>query len=113
MIYHILSKQTWLITQHLGIYETTSLKDQGFIHCSSEEQVLRVANTWYKEQDDLIVLEIDPAQLKPEVRWEPGVDKMDESFPHIYGRMNLDAVIRVLDLDKTPEGLFTWNNKIK
>jgi uncharacterized protein (DUF952 family) len=68
---------------------------------------LRVADTWYTGQRGLVLLEIDPTRLKPEVRWEPGTDKADELFPHIYGPINLDGVTKVLDFEPDPGGHFT------
>ena len=54
-----------------------------------------------------MLLEIDPTRLKPEVRWEPGTDKADELFPHVYGPINLDGVMGVLDFEPGQEGRFT------
>ena len=95
MIYHITSRTSWQAAQQSGVYTADSLAAQGFIHCSRADQVVRVANTWYTAQHGLVLLEIDETRLKPEVRWEPGTDRPDELFPHIYGPLNLDAVSRV------------------
>jgi uncharacterized protein (DUF952 family) len=107
MIYHITSKISWLGAQKSGAYSADSLKGEGFIHCSKANQILRVADTWYTGQRGLVLLEIDPTRLKPEVRWEPGTDKADELFPHIYGPINLDGVTKVLDFEPDPGGHFT------
>jgi len=105
-IYHITSRKAWEEASKSGSYEADSLAIEGFIHCSMLEQVLRVANSFYHGQKDLVLLEIDPANLLPDVRWEPGSDKPDELFPHIYGPINLDAVSNVLDLKGDPDGHF-------
>ena len=105
-IYHITSRKAWDEASKFGSYEADSLAVEGFIHCSMLEQVLRVANSFYQDQQDLVLLEIDTGNLRPDVRWEPGSDKPDELFPHIYGSLNLDAVRKVLDLDQDPGGHF-------
>jgi len=105
-IYHITSRKAWEEASNIGSYEGDSLKVEGFIHCSMLEQVLRVANSYYRGQRDLVLLEIDPGKLLPDVRWEPGSDKPDELFPHIYGLLNLEAVSNVLDLNQDPGGHF-------
>jgi len=105
-IYHITSRKAWVEASNIGSYEADSLKVEGFIHCSMLEQVLRVANSYYRGQRDLVLLEIDPGKLLPDVRWEPGSDKPDELFPHIYGLLNLEAVSNVLDLNQDPGGHF-------
>ena len=106
LIYHITSRTDWAAAQGAGQYRTGSLVSQGFIHCSTAQQVVRVANAFYPGQSGLVLLEIDPAALKPLVRWEPGTDKPDELFPHIYGPLNLEAVLRVLDLPASADGSF-------
>jgi uncharacterized protein (DUF952 family) len=107
VIYHITSRTSWLAAQKSGEYTADSLAAQGFIHCSKADQVVRVANTWYAAQHGLVLLEIDETRLKPEVRWEPGTDKPDELFPHIYGPLNLDAVSQVYSFEPDRNGQFS------
>lgn len=105
-IYHICSREAWKDAKKLKIYRPESVEKEGFIHCSKYEQVLRVANVFYLGQKDLVLLVIDPGNLNAKLLWEPGSDKPDELFPHIYGSLNLDAINQVLDLDKNPDGKF-------
>jgi uncharacterized protein (DUF952 family) len=55
-----------------------------------------------------VLLEIDPSQLQSELRWEAGTDKPEESFPHIHGPLNIEAVCGVYDFSPDPDGLFTF-----
>ena len=105
-IYHITSQVSWSAAQLSGTYKADSLAKEGFIHCSKASQILRVANSYYLEQHGLVILMIDPALLKPGLRWEPGSDRADELFPHIYGPLNLDAVKRVFDFPPGLDGKF-------
>ena len=105
-IYHICERKAWDEACKNGSYKAGSLLDEGFIHCSMLDQVLRVANSYYRGQKDLVILVIDPTDLLPAVHWEPGSDKPDELFPHIYGPINLDAVSKVLDFIEDPDGHF-------
>jgi uncharacterized protein (DUF952 family) len=89
------------------MYTADSLQSAGFIHCSKADQILRVADTCYANQHGLMILKIEPSKLKPGLRWEPGTDKADELFPHIYGPLNLDAVVAVLPFEPDPDGSFT------
>ena len=106
LIYHITSRISWSAAQTGGLYSADSLASQGFIHCSKADQILRVANSYYADQHGLVILEIDLSKLASQVRWEPGTDKADELFPHIYGPLNLAAVVRVLDFEPGPDGKF-------
>jgi uncharacterized protein (DUF952 family) len=76
-------------------------------------QIKRVANNFFANQHGLVILVIDPSRLKPEVRWEAGTDKADELFPHIYGPLNLEAVVRVLDFEPGPDGMFSLPAELK
>jgi uncharacterized protein (DUF952 family) len=57
-------------------------------------------------QHNLVLLVIDPGRLDSEMHWDPGVDLATELFPHIYGPVNLDAVVQVVDFEPTPDGKF-------
>lgn len=105
-IYHICSREAWREATKLKIYRPESVVKEGFIHCSKFEQVLRVASYFYHGQKDLVLLVINPEKLNAKLLWEPGSDKPDELFPHIYGSINLDAINQVLDLGETPDGKF-------
>ncbi len=114
MILHITSKIEWLVAQQRGEYVAPSLQTEGFIHCSTENQVLHVANTFYRGRTDLVLLKLDEAKLKPELKWEPpagspapGIFDSDK-FPHIFGPINLTAVASVLDFVPDPDG--AWHS---
>lgn len=103
---HITTRAAWAAAQAVGEYAAPSLGTQGFIHASRPDgQLLRVADFLYRGQPDLVVLLIAPERLRPELRWEafePGSDL----FPHLYGPVNLDAVVAVLDFPPEPGGTF-------
>jgi len=105
-IFHITSRTSWSAAQKDGAYSADSLTSEGFIHCSKANQVLRVANNIFTNQQGLVILVIDQSRLKPGIRWEAGTDKTDEMFPHIYGPINLDAVMGVLDFYPGLDGKF-------
>jgi uncharacterized protein (DUF952 family) len=107
IIVHLTTRSDWTGAHHSGLYTTASLASEGFIHCSKPEQVERVANVYFPGQSGLVLLTIDPDKLQSEIRWEPGTDKPDEAFPHVYGPINLDAVVQVIDFEPNPDGSFT------
>jgi uncharacterized protein (DUF952 family) len=105
-IFHLTSRSSWSVAQKAGAYSADSLASDGFIHCSRAEQVLRVAEAFFAGQRGLALLVIDPGRLNAELRWEPGTDLPTESFPHVYGPINLDAVVEVLDFEPGKDGKF-------
>ena len=114
MIYHIASRKAWREAQQRGDYRVESLETDGFIHCSTNTQVLPVAGQYYAGQRGLLVLMIDPALLSSDLRWEPpsggapppGVPE-GEAFPHIYGPIDLNAIVKVFDLETNSDGKHT------
>ena len=106
MIYHICKKSDWDKANKSGEYRAESLLSQGFIHCSTLLQVSRVLATFYQGQSGLVLLVIDPKQLASPVKWEPGTDKPDELFPHVFGPINTDAVGRVVAVHLNEQGSF-------
>ncbi len=102
-IVHICLKKDWLSSQASGTYWTESLDSEGFIHCSRPDQVLKVANMFYKGISDLCLLWIAPEKLSAELRWESADADL---FPHLYGKLNLGAVLAVSDFHADADGLF-------
>ena len=100
MIYHLALVADWEAAQQSGDYRISTrgrtLAEEGFIHASRREQVQGVLDAFYAGAGPLLLLEIDPARLTSDVRVDevaPGV-----TFPHIYGPINLDAVVSVTPL---------------
>ena len=113
MIYHITSLRAWREAQQRGEYRAESLESEGFIHCSTSTQVTAVAEKYYRGQSRLLLLQIDPSLLTSELKWEPpsggalpGVPEGD-LFPHVYGPINLEAIVKVFDLTSNPDGKHT------
>jgi uncharacterized protein (DUF952 family) len=112
-ILHITSREAWSAVQKSSQYTAPSLASDGFIHCSTRVQVLPVAEKFYKGQTGLVILVIDSARLSSDLKWEAPSDgappsgvSVSETFPHVYGPINLDAVIQVLDFEPTAGGKF-------
>ncbi len=97
-IYHITDQASWAKALRQGFYEHPSLKLEGFIHCSERSQLLGVANRYFQKQRDLLVLDMDASELKAPLRYE-NTTGGSELFPHVYGRLNLDAVLMIHSLE--------------
>lgn len=100
---HICPRQDWEQAQRSGEYRAASLASEGFIHCSTPAQVLWVANTFYRDAPDLVLLWIDAWLLHSKLRWEAAEA---QRFPHIYGALNLDAVRQVSDFRPAADGKY-------
>jgi uncharacterized protein (DUF952 family) len=97
IIYHITTKPEWANAQVKGKYESASLPEEGFIHCSEERQITGVLDRYFKNKTDLIKLVIETDKLTSPLYfdWSPSIE---DTFPHIYGPINLDAVEDVVEI---------------
>ena len=98
IIYHITTSAVWNTALQQGYYEAPSLKDEGFIHCSQEHQIEGVLQRYYADQTNLVKLVIDTDKLTSKFifEWSPSTA---DTFPHVYGVINVDAVIDVIKLN--------------
>jgi release factor glutamine methyltransferase len=103
LLIHLCQRNEWQSAQKQGMVISKSIGHEGFIHCSQPEQILDVANRFYQGIPGLILLWIDPKKITSEIRWEV-VDGV--LFPHIYGPINLDAVISVTDIKPDDDGTY-------
>lgn len=109
---HLALAADWADAQTAGEYRVSTrgrtLDDVGFIHLSFPRQLAAVAESFYRDvDDDLVVLEIDPARLEAPVVVEPGSPGTDgELFPHLYGPLPAAAVISVRRAGFDEDGSF-------
>jgi glutathione S-transferase len=110
-IVHIALPGDWAAAREAGTYTTStrgvSLEQEGFIHCSFEHQIERTANAYYADVDELVLLEIDPAQLDAELVVEPPFPGADTEFPHVYGPISLAAVTGTRPWRRRPDQAWT------
>ena len=105
-ILHLISADDWNAAQASGEWRPPSLAEEGFIHCSrDEEQLLGVAQRLYAGRADMLVLEVDTERLVHPVVTEPS--RSGELYPHIYGPLDLAAVGRVFRLTPNDETGFS------
>jgi len=97
MIFHITTRSQWEQAQQLGEYRADSLETEGFIHCSTIDQVVGVANRYYLGQTGLVLLKIECDRLKARLQFD--AIETGELFPHLYGALNLDAIVQVLEFE--------------
>ncbi len=98
IIYHITSAPEWNLAQSKGEYEPCQFADEGFIHCSYSHQLETVIKRFFLEKKNLLVLEIDSTALDCEVI-EENLEGGTELYPHIYGKLPLNAIVSCRPLD--------------
>lgn len=95
MILHVLAAADWAEAREVGEVRPASLAADGFVHCSTADQLPGVVARFYAEVADLVVLTVDPADFVDALRWEPPAHAHEdpgERFPHLYGPLPVAAV---------------------
>ena len=90
MIYHILEEESWEKALSTGKYAPKAYSNEGFIHASTEAQLIETAKIHFPNKNELLVLSINPYVIKNKLKWE--VSRNEEEFPHIYGKLKLEEV---------------------
>ena len=111
LILHITRLEQWEQAKKVGSYEGDTLHTEGFIHTSTNQQVVKVADARFRGHHGLILLCIDADKVTPEIKYEDGGN--GELFPHIYGPLNTDAVVEVLGFEPGADGYFSLPEKLK
>jgi len=112
IILHITGRGDWEEAVRQGCYRPASLAAEGFIHCSTVGQATATANSFFRGRRDLVLLCIDESRSPSPVKYEPptgGIPHHPEAeplFPHLYGPLHLEAVIRVVDFPAASDGTF-------
>jgi uncharacterized protein (DUF952 family) len=105
-IYKICPASAWREAERQGTYRGSAddARD-GFIHFSTATQVRGTAEKYFSGQKGLFLIAVDAAALGDSLRWEPA--RGGELFPHLYGELEFDAVISVIDLPLRSDGSHT------
>lgn len=98
-LYHLALESEWdpRAGEYTGSTIERGLAEEGFVHCSTAEQVQATADRFYAGRTDVVLLTIDRRRLDAEVRVEGG-------FPHIYGPVPTAAVVAAVPVPLGPDG---------
>lgn len=91
-ILHITTAEEWSRAQTAGEVRAPSLEVEGFVHCSTREQLPATLARHFSKHRGLVVLVIDLERLIPACHWEQAHGML---FPHVFGPINLEAVTMV------------------
>jgi uncharacterized protein (DUF952 family) len=83
-LFHLAPAAAWRAHQASGAAEwrPASLAAEGFVHLSFAEQLQGSADLHYAGEEELAVLELDPAAVADALRLEPS--RGGALFPHLY-----------------------------
>ncbi|MEI9931591.1 MAG: DUF952 domain-containing protein [Rhizomicrobium sp.] len=105
MIFKIVHAEEWRAAEVLGVYRG-SVKDEadGFLHFSTEEQLMGTLMRYYAGADNLILVAIDEEAPGNALRYEPST--AGAFYPHLYGDLPLSLVLWSRPIAREPAGAF-------
>jgi uncharacterized protein (DUF952 family) len=104
IIYHIVHPEWWETFANKDYYESETLSEENFIHLSTLEQVNGTLANYFKDSKRLFLLHIDASKLRSQLVYEDLFDT-GIAFPHLYGRLNKDAIMEVQELFADEDGV--------
>lgn len=102
-IYLIVSEDEFEKTLKEGEFTRDTLDTEGFIHASPKSQLNRVANKFYTKFNNPYILLLDKKKISVNVEWEPAKGGL---YPHIYGPVNADSIVKHIPLTLQSSGKF-------
>ena len=105
IIHHITKRESWDEAKTAGVYSPPTFQTEGFIHCSTPDQIIANANRHYQGQTGLVLLSIETDRVTAPIVYENLVGG-EQRFPHIYGHLNVDAVTEVREFEPRADGVF-------
>jgi uncharacterized protein (DUF952 family) len=76
------------------------------------KDVVEVANSNFIGVGEIVLLCIDPSKVAVQIKWED-LKNRGIKFPHIYGELNLDAIVEVLDFPTNNDGTFVLPHQLE
>ena len=101
-IYKIIDKQEWHKAKKNKEY-LGSQKDieDGFIHCSEQEQIRNTLDKYFKGVSNLLLLKVKTINLE-HLLWEQASD--GNMFPHLYSPLNIKYIVDELEIPLDENG---------
>ena len=106
IVYHLVSPAWWETFADKDYYESETLQEETFIHFSAREQVNGTLSNFFKGVQRIFLLNINASKLTSNLVFED-LFGIGIEFPHLYGRLNKDAVMEVQELLADENGVLT------
>lgn len=102
-LFKICPAPLWRQAERAGVFHGSEVdRRDGYIHLSTSAQAVETAARHFSGQNDLLLVRVDSAKLGSRLKWEPS--RGGRLFPHLYGDLDLTAVLKVEPLPLGPDG---------
>jgi len=90
-IYKVVDEDVWAAAKAAGVFTGAAIDiEDGFIHLSSEEQVVETVQKHFAGRDNLLLLSVATKGMGDDLKWEKS--RNDQLFPHLYRPLTVDDV---------------------
>lgn len=104
LTYHLVPRDPWAASEGEPRYEAPSLAIEGFIHCTDgAAEMVATANRHYREDPRpflVLTIDLDECGSPWRIEDERGI------YPHVFGRIDRAAVLRVAPAPRDTDGRF-------
>lgn len=110
-LYHLALAEFWPPEPGQSYERSTvdsTLAEEGYIHLARASQVRHVADRYYRDRDDVLLLTIDPALVDAKIVFEKSPHH-DLPFPHLFGPLAPRAVIHTDRIRQDADGLLIFD----
>lgn len=104
-LFHLATPAAWAAAQAEGEMAPASLAAEGFVHCSTREQLVGTIERHFAGVDELVLLRLDESTLAGALRWEES--RPGEAYPHVYRALRLTDVLDATTWQRAPDGSVT------
>jgi uncharacterized protein (DUF952 family) len=103
IVYKVMSEAELRQMQRDGVFHGSAVDiADGYIHLSRGSQLAATLDRHFVGVEGLMLVAVDLTPLGDTVRWEPA--RGGELFPHIYGRLPVQAVVAIAAVERTADG---------
>lgn len=107
--YKLVDRAEWEAARAAGAYAGSAVDlADGYIHMSTEAQVVETAAKHYRGRDDLVMVEVDLTALGEALKWE--VSRGGDLFPHLYAPLPFTAALGERRLSVDADGVMRFRD---
>lgn len=93
-IFHLATPEQWVVAQASGTVVPPSLATEGFVHCSTDDQIEGTIGRHFDGVAELVLLRLHEDGLGDDLRWEES--RPGELYPHLHRAIALAEVAEAI-----------------
>lgn len=112
LILKIMSADDWSAARRTGKVAPADVdRRDGYIHLSTEDQVLETARLHFAGRNDLVAIAFDAKDFGAALKWE--ASRGGALFPHLYADLETARAVRARRLVAAGEGAFKFGGDVE